>query len=161
MRRMVAYRLCAAMPALTFVGMVLFVVNESRAQLSNPLLPSGVGSPRDIESYSRSYGSPTGRGLGPSARGGDRNPADVLLSEINGSNRGRRTGRAALRGTRPYRVRRVDLSSNRLEREDKQAVFFDRRGAYEDAIYAPTRGTYRPSTRRPRAGANSAPRPSN
>lgn len=157
MRHTLAFRWCAALRTLLFVGALLLSAGVCNAQLSNPLLPSGVGSASDLESYSRGSG---GGGLGPSMPG-ERNPADVLLDEINGANRGRRTGRAALRGTRPYRVRRVDLSSNKLEREDKQAVFFDRRGAYEDAIYTPTRGTYRSSTRRPRATSSSAPRAGN
>lgn len=157
MRRLLALRRYVPLRSLTFLGAVLLAAGVSHAQLANPLLPSGVGSARDLESYSRGSGS---GGLGPSLPG-ERNPADVLLNEINGANRGRRTGRAALRGTRPYRVRRVDLSSNKQEREDKQAVFFDRRGAYEDAIYTPTRGTYRTSTRRPRATSSSAPRAAN
>lgn len=157
MRRIFALQRYAPLRSLTFLGAVLLTAGVCHAQLSNPLLPSGVGSARDLESYSR--GS-SGGSLGPSLPG-ERNPADVLLNEINGANRGRRTGRAALRGTRPYRVRRVDLSSNKLEREDKQAVFFDRRGAYEDAIYTPTRGTYRTSIRRPRATNSSTPRAGN
>lgn len=133
--------------SLTLASMVFLVTGVSHAQFSNPLLPSGVGSASDIESYATGSGSPTGLGLGGR---GERNPADVLLNEINGSNRGRRTGRAALQGTKRYRVRRVDLSSKLLDREDKQAVYFDRRGAYEDAIYSPSRGTYRALSRRPR-----------
>ncbi|HJT33720.1 MAG TPA: hypothetical protein VJ783_16865 [Pirellulales bacterium] len=157
MRHTLAFRWCAALRTLLFVGAMLVTAGVCNAQLANPLLPSGVGSARDLESYSRGGGS---GGLGPSLPG-ERNPADVLLNEINGANRGRRTGRAALRGTRPYRARRVDLSSPQQEREDKQAVFFDRRGAYEDAIYTPTRGTYRTSTRRPRATSSPAPRAGN
>lgn len=152
MRRLIPVR------SLTFLSVTLLAAGVSQAQFSNPLLPSGVGSSRDIESYSSGSGSASGLGLGGRNRG-ERNPADVLLNEINGTNRGRRTGRAALQGTQRYRVRRVDLSSKLVDREDKQAVFFDRRGAYEDAIYSPQRGTYRSSARRPRATRSSAPRP--
>lgn len=148
---------CAPVRALTFVGLVLMTAEVCHAQLGNPLLPSGVGSASDIESYSRGSG---GSGVLPRVPG-ERNPADMLLKGINGSNRGRRTGRAALEGNRRYRVRRVDMANNVMEREDKQAVVFDRLGAYEDAIYSPTRGSYRMPSRRPRTNRGATPRPAN
>ena len=99
-------------------------------------------------------GAALGRGLGPTPPGGDENPAGTLLDELNGSNNGRRSGHAAL----PPGNKRVmnSLSPYRnIQRGDGGAVYFAKRGAYEDMVYHPYRGSYRKNQ------SNTAARPSN
>lgn len=122
----------------------------------NPTQPQGVGSANDID-ISRGNlreGRGIGRGVGPVDPGADENPADTLLKEINGSNNRRRTGRymfdprrrsAGYRGTVP-----------KLE---EGAVRFDRRGAYEEAIYGSRPGSYAQTRRGGKSPAKRATRP--
>jgi hypothetical protein len=105
-----------------------------------------------------------GRGRGALPPGGDENPAETLLDDINGSNNGRRSGHAALRP--PLRYRRAPLSSDPLSltpaRVEERAVYFKRRGAYEDMIYRPHHGSYQRQTGRkvgPRGVYSSAAAP--
>ncbi len=94
-----------------------------------------------------------GRGVGPSPKGGEENPAETLLDEINGSNNGRRRGHAALR------TRAGDSSSEPApitpERVEERAVYFAKKGAYEDMVYHPYKGSYQNQSRsrRPRTAA--------
>ena len=106
----------------------------------NPLQPSGVGSASDVDmSRGGLYsGRGIGRGVGPTGPALDENPADTLLKEINGSNNSRRTGRYIFgdprRRTAGYRAVGAKL--------EEGAVRFDKRGAYEEAIYGSRPGSY-------------------
>jgi hypothetical protein len=104
----------------------------------NPLLPSGVGSGSDVDRSRGGPGSPIGRGVGPGGNILDENPADTLLREINGSNNSRRTGRFMFgdprRRTLGYRGASPKFKDG--------AVLFERRGAYEEAIYGSRPGSY-------------------
>ncbi|HVA48551.1 MAG TPA: hypothetical protein VNH11_19455 [Pirellulales bacterium] len=109
----------------------------------NPLLPSGVGSASDIDMSRGGGGGRLGRGVGPSGRI-EANPADTLLRGINGTNNGRRTGRGEFADARR---RNTGYRGGTLKIEEG-AVRFDRRGAYEEAIYGSKRGSYTQLTRR-------------
>jgi hypothetical protein len=99
-----------------------------------------------------------GRGVGPAPKGGDENPAKTLLDEMNGSNNGRRTGHAALRPPPRYQRGPRGLSSDppsiTPRRIEERAVYFAQRGAYEDSVYRPYRGTYRQTSRAVTANRN-------
>lgn len=114
----------------------------------NPLLPAGVGSAADIEEYP--YGKSGGSHLGRPLGGGDKNPAKIMLDELAGTNRGRRTGREQWRG-RPVRAAEaIEKARGGSQAAKEGAVYFARRGDYENSLYAPQRGTYRPPvSRRP------------
>jgi hypothetical protein len=92
-----------------------------------------------------------GRGVGPAPRGGDENPAETLLDEMNGSRNGKRTGHAALRPPPRYQRGPGGLSSDppslAPRRIEERAVYFAQRGAYEDMVYRPYQGTYRQQRR--------------
>lgn len=119
----------------------------------NPLQPSGVGSRSrsDIDiDISPSGGGRTGigRGVGPDGTL-DENPADTLLKEIYGTNRGRRTGSFIFKDPR----RQTAGYRGVAPKFEGGAVRFDRRGTYEEAIYGSRRGSYstvRTTTRRGR-----------
>ena len=112
----------------------------------NPLQPSGVGSANDVDmSRGGEAGGRIGRGVGPDGRL-DKNPADTLLKEINGSNNGRRTGRNALTNPR----RRTTAYRGNEGKIELGAVRFNQRGSYEEAIYGSRRGSYTTPTRRRR-----------
>jgi hypothetical protein len=89
-----------------------------------------------------------GRGKGATPPSGDANPAETLLEEMNGSNNGYRTGHAALRPPPKYRL--APLSSEPFSltppRVEERAVYFKRRGAYEDMIYRPHHASYQRQT---------------
>ncbi len=87
-----------------------------------------------------------GRGKGATPAAGDKNPAKTLLDEMNGTHDGRRSGQAAFRGQARRRMERAEPFTP--PRVTEQAVYFGRRGAYEDAIYRPTGGSYRANSRR-------------
>ena len=110
----------------------------------NPLEPAGVGSGSALETY-RSGSGNGGNGLRSSGPGD--NPADLMLRELNapGYNLGRGTRR--IRGASVEAARRAYRLS--LERQQllDGAVYFADRGAYEDAIYRPRRGSYRYDTK--------------
>lgn len=92
-----------------------------------------------------------GRGVGPTPKGGDENPAETLLDEMNGSNNGRRTGHAAIRPPARYQRGPRGLSSDppsiAPRRIEERAVYFAQRGAYEDSVYRPYQGSYRQPSR--------------
>lgn len=87
-----------------------------------------------------------GQGKGATPAAGDRNPAKMLLDEMNGTHEGRRSGQAAFRGRARRRMQQIEPFTP--PRVAQQAVYFARRGAYEDAIYQPTNGSYRDNARR-------------
>jgi hypothetical protein len=93
-----------------------------------------------------------GRGTGPVPKGGDQNPAETLLDEMNGSRNGQRTGHAALRPPPRYRrgVRGMSSDPPSLAplRIEERGVYFAQRGAYEDMVYRPYQGSYTTSSRR-------------
>jgi hypothetical protein len=109
-------------------------------------------------------GRAIGRGVGPAPKGGDENPAETLLNEMNGTNNGRRTGRAALRPEPKYQRGKRGMSSDppslTPQRIEERAVYFAKRGAYEDMVYHPYQGSYRRANGRSSSGRTaSAPRP--
>ena len=129
------------------VGSALLAAATAQAQVEslnpNPTLPAGVGSSGDLEDFHHGSmrGAPMGRGVG-GVNGADRNPADIMLRELNGTNSGRRTGHAAIRGGAVRAALKVEELRGIPPVVDG-AVYFARRGAYEDALYAPHRGSYR------------------
>jgi hypothetical protein len=115
----------------------------------NALAPAGVGG-RGIGRRGGRAGGPgtLGPGIGPRTQGPQKNPAETLLDEMNGTNNGRRTGQAEIRGQGVRNARRVEPAGVRPKRIEEQAVYFAQRGAYEDAIYRPQTGaTYRSKSR--------------
>lgn len=92
-------------------------------------------------------GRAVGRDIGPVPKGGDENPAETLLDQMNGSRNGKRSGHAALRPPRRYQrgVRGMssDPPSLTPQRIEERAVYFAHRGAYEDMVYRPYQGSYR------------------
>lgn len=125
----------------------------------SPLRPGArsggtLGSPRRRTGASGAVG----RGVGPAPKGGDENPAETLLDEMNGSHNGNRTGHAALRPPRRYQrgVRGMssDPPSLTPRRIEERAVYFAKRGAYEDMVYRPYQGTYRHQGRSTAASRN-------
>lgn len=133
---------------------VLFAASIAHAQVEalnpNPTLPAGTGSASDLEEYHHgsTAGTRIGREIGGRVDGADENPADIMLRDIGGSNRGRRTGRAAIRGAPVRAALRVERPGRPARGVDEGAVYFARRGEYENAIYAPYRGSYRPPSPR-------------
>lgn len=114
---------------------------------SSPLRPgarSG-GTLRSPRGRARANGA-VGRGVGPAPQGGDENPAATLLDEMNGSRNGKRTGHAALRPPPRYQRGVRGLSSDppslTPQRIEERAVYFAKRGAYEDMVYRPYQGSY-------------------
>ena len=97
-------------------------------------------------------GRAIGRGVGPVPKGGDENPAETLLDEMNGTHNGRRTGHAALRPSPKYQRGKRGMSSDppslTPQRIEERAVYFATRGAYEDMVYHPYQGSYRRSNAR-------------
>ena len=69
----------------------------AKAQWTNPLLTEGVGSGRDLSDYYYHYGRAPGSD-GPAASPRDKNPADTLLREMNGTHYRRHSGQAYFRG---------------------------------------------------------------
>ena len=92
-------------------------------------------------------GGRMGRGVGPVPKGGDPNPAETLLKDMEGTHQGRRTGHPALKPPAKYRRSNHGLSSDppalAPQRIEEQAVYFAKRGAYEDMVYRPYQGSYR------------------
>ncbi|HWB14388.1 MAG TPA: hypothetical protein VG826_34500 [Pirellulales bacterium] len=115
----------------------------------NPTLPAGVGSAGALEEFRHGTmrGAPMGRGTG-GVNGSDKNPADIMLRELGGTNTGRRTGHAAIRGGAVRAALRIE-GLRGMPSPGDGAVYFAQRGAYEDAIYAPHRGSYRLTAPRP------------
>ncbi|HVA48865.1 MAG TPA: hypothetical protein VNH11_21035 [Pirellulales bacterium] len=156
MRRSSLLRVVGAIAA---SGSLLFVAATANAQVEsldpNPTLPAGVGSASDLEEYHHgsSAGAHIGRAIGGRVDGADENPADIMLRDIGGTNRGRRTGHAALRGRAVRDAQRIEKDGRSSPLGERGAVYFARRGDYENAIYAPRSGSYRqPAARRQPAG---------
>ncbi len=78
-----------------------------------------------------------GRGVGPNGSL-DENPADTLLKDINGTNYGRRTGSNIFKPSRPQTSGYRGVTP----KFEGGAVFFKRRGTYEEAIYGSRPGSY-------------------
>jgi hypothetical protein len=137
------------------VGMgALLVTARALAQVEslnpNPMLPAGVGSPSDLEEYHHGTikGARIGREIGGRVDGADKNPADIMLRELNGTRSGRHTGHSLFRGEPVRAAQRIEAHRYTPKFRDHSAVYFGRRGDYENAIYAPHRGSYRQPTPR-------------
>ncbi len=76
------------------------------AQWSNPLLTEGVGSGRDLRAYYYPSGAPA-PGNSRARAPGDKNPAETLLREMNGTHYRRRSGQAYFRGPQVEEARRM------------------------------------------------------
>jgi hypothetical protein len=128
-------------------GGALLAATTAQAQVEslnpNPTLPAGVGGAGQLEEFRHGTmrGAPMGRGVG-GVNGADKNPADIMLRELGGTHSGRHTGHAAIRGGPVRAALRIE-GFRGMPSPGDGAVYFARRGAYEDAIYAPQRGTYR------------------
>jgi hypothetical protein len=131
------------------LGIGILPTLAARAQVEalnpNPTLPAGPGSSGALEEYHHgsSAGVKMGREIGGRVDGADKNPADVMLREIGGTTRGRRSGRVAIHGGAVRAALKFEGLSRASPRAEQNAVYFGRRGEYEDAIYAPFRGSYR------------------
>jgi hypothetical protein len=113
----------------------------------NPLQPSGVGS-GTVGGYSSRQGSgQMGLNVGPQASGGNENPADTLLRELNGPNYNRSSGKVRFRGPAVRAARRVDPAYGKFPTIEGGAVYFANRGEYEDRLYRPRQGSYRQTAR--------------
>ncbi|HVA46997.1 MAG TPA: hypothetical protein VNH11_11570 [Pirellulales bacterium] len=126
---------------------------------SGSLVPGRrLGQPRFGKTPPAGGNGAMGRGKGPVPKGGDPNPAETLLKDMDGTHAGQRSGHAALRPPRRYRRSKGGLSSDppalAPERIEEQAVYFAKRGAYEDMVYHPYKGSYRQNeaTRSARSG---------
>lgn len=123
------------------VATVLHFGASANAQVEtidpNPTMPRDVGGRLTYRSHSG------GGRLGRAAKG-EENPAETLLKSIDGTNYGRSTGHSVF-GVQP----RTNTNAGRhLRRPDPSAtMFFGDRGAYEDRVYAPAKGTYRTAVR--------------
>ncbi|MGH7134500.1 MAG: hypothetical protein ACREHD_02105 [Pirellulales bacterium] len=142
---------------------VFLAASAAHAQVEslnpNPTWPAGTGSASELEEYHHgsSAGAKMGRAIGGRVDGADKNPAEMMLRELNGTNRGRRTGHAAIRGEPVRAAQRVEAYRHIPPFRDESAVYFARRGDYENVIYAPYRGSYRqpsPQTTLPARRAN-------
>ncbi|HJT31484.1 MAG TPA: hypothetical protein VJ783_05490 [Pirellulales bacterium] len=90
----------------------------AKAQWTNPLLTEGVGSGRDLSDYYYHSGRAAG-GYGPAASPRDKNPAETLLREMNGTHYRRHTGRAYFRG-RPLEDAR-QVIARQMARDQRRA----------------------------------------
>jgi len=122
------------------------------------------GEPRFGRIRRRGSEIPIGRGRGPVPDGGEPNPAETLLKDMEGTNSGRRSGHAAILPAPRYRRSHHGLSSEplalRSDRVEEQAVYFAKRGDYEDVVYRTHQGAYRRNEAGRSAGNRAAPRPS-
>lgn len=140
---------------------MLFAAGIAHAQVEalnpNPTLPAGTGSASGLEEYrhGNTAGTRIGREIGGRVDGADKNPAEMMLRELNGTNRGRRTGHVAIRGEPVRAAQRVEAYRHIPPFRDGSAVYFARRGEYENAIYLPYRGSYRQSAPARRPARNS------
>ncbi|HEV3340251.1 MAG TPA: hypothetical protein VG125_07835 [Pirellulales bacterium] len=103
----------------------------------NPTMPRDVGGRLTYRGFSNGGGR-LGR-----AKPGEENPAETLLRSIEGSNYGRATGHSIFshggsRGVTGDDVRRQSRSPDR-----PATLYYSQRGAYEDRVYHPGRGSYR------------------
>jgi hypothetical protein len=108
----------------------------------NPLESQGVGS--GLGPY-RSGSSGTGNGLRSTGPGD--NPAGIMLRELNRPEYYQFRGRPRITGPALEASRRAYRLSHDRQQLLEGAVYFADRGAYEDAIYRPRRGSYRYDTR--------------
>lgn len=134
----------------------LFIVSTGYGQLGslnsnqveslnpNPTTPQAPDRGGALEQYRHGSSRGTRIGLGVGATdGADKNPAEIMLRDINGTNRGRKRGHAAIKGKPARAARKLETGSSVPTWAQEGAVYFARRGDYENAIYAPQRGTYR------------------
>ncbi|HVX12786.1 MAG TPA: hypothetical protein VHC22_16510 [Pirellulales bacterium] len=138
-------RWAAAASVVAALGPVSMLHAQVEALNPNPTLPAGTGSAGELERYHHgtSAGVHIGREIGGRVDGNDENPAEIMLRDIGGTNRNRRTGHTAIRGRAVRSALRVEGLSRAEPRAEEGAVYFSRRGDYENAIYAPYRGSYR------------------
>lgn len=134
------------------VSGVLLTATLAQAQVealeSNPLEPAGVGADRGIESRGRgSGGAHIGRSAGRAGRA-EENPAETMLRDIDGTNYGRRTGHTLTRASKIPVARPSGAIRPASSVSGRGNVHYARRGAYENAIYAPRAGSYRWPARR-------------
>lgn len=133
----------------------------------NPLEPAGAGSAGVLEFRGPHSGgvhigrTPRGH-TDRSTRRTEENPAETMRRDIDGTNYGRRTGHAALRGNaRPAAPRGNSLPTaprsaalrQSPSRGEREPVNFNRHGDYERGRYAPRGGNQRPPHRAPAARA--------
>lgn len=100
--------------------------DAAKAQSTNPLLTEGVGSGRDLSEYYYHYGQSAG-GYGPATSPRDKNPAETLLREMNGTHYRRHTGRAYFRG-RPLEDAR-QVIARQMARDQRRARLGGTRGS--------------------------------
>ncbi|HVX60232.1 MAG TPA: hypothetical protein VHC19_06520 [Pirellulales bacterium] len=146
----VLHKCCLAAAAMVTA---LSVANLAFAQIEslnpNPTQPSGVGSGPvgGPYGYGRTGGGQMGIGLGPKASGGNENPAETLLREMFRSQFKGPTGNVRFHGNEVRAARKFDTKLSGMPALEGGAVYFGERGAYEDSLYRPRRGTYRKSAR--------------
>lgn len=99
----------------------------------NPTMPRDVGGRLTYRGSSRG-----GPGLGR-AKAGEENPADTLLRSIEGTNYGRATGHSIFSKNRANN----SIGGQTRSPGGPGTLYYARRGAYEDRVYQPARGSYR------------------
>jgi hypothetical protein len=143
--------------AFVVIGAMLWATS-AQAQVEslepNPLEPAGAGSAGVLEFRGpHSGGAHIGRTPRGQARRVDANRAETTPRDIDGTNHGRRTGNAALRGNaRPTAPRSAALRKS-ASRGEREPVNFHALGDYERGRYAPRGGNQRPPHRAPAARA--------
>lgn len=100
------------------------------AQWSNPLLTEGVGSGNDLSAYYYRYG-PSPRGSGRARSPGDKNPAETLLREMNGTHYRRHTGQPYFRGRHVEEARRLIARRRARDRRSAGQAVASHQGAEE------------------------------
>lgn len=128
-RRWAALATAATLTAIGWPG-------AAKAQWTNPLLTEGVGSGRDLSDYYYHYG-PATDGYGRATSPRDKNPAETLLREMNGTHYRRHTGRAYFRGRHVEEARQV--IARQIARDQRRAQLGESAGSEQ------TNRTRRPS----------------
>ncbi|HEX7447076.1 MAG TPA: hypothetical protein VF306_06000 [Pirellulales bacterium] len=123
------------------------------AQWSNPLLTEGVGSGRDLSAYYYRGGAEPPGSRRPPPRG-DKNPAETLLREMNGTNYRQYTGQAYFSGRPVKEARRMIARQMARDRRAQQ------RTASRQAADSRTGRNTRPANRSSRTRPRHLPPPS-
>jgi hypothetical protein len=77
----------------------------------------------------------------------EENPAETLLRSIDGTNYGRATGHSIFPGGAERRAVNNDTRRQLRSPPPTANMYFSERGAYEDRVYYPARGSYRTPVR--------------
>lgn len=129
----------------------------AKAQWTNPLLTEGVGSGQDLSDYYYHSGRTAG-GYGRAGSPRDKNPAETLLREMNGTHYRRHTGRAYFRGRPVEDARRV--IARQMVRDQRRAELGGTSGSDPTDRTRRSANTVRRTTSRPHQPPRRLPPPS-